>query len=51
LALFRRDQSDTDGTFSLRDVLPGRYKIVAIENGWDLEWGNTEILKTHLSHA
>jgi hypothetical protein len=50
-ALFRRDQSDSDGTFTLRDVLPGRYRVVAIENGWDLEWANPEVLKTRLDHA
>jgi hypothetical protein len=33
--LFRRDQSDSDGTFSLPNVLPGKYTVVAIENGWD----------------
>lgn len=51
LPLFRRDQSDSDGTFTLRDVLPGRYTIVAIENGWDLEWANPAALKSRLDHA
>jgi hypothetical protein len=37
-ALARRDQSDSDGSFSLRDVVPGRYTIVAIEDGWELDW-------------
>jgi hypothetical protein len=36
--LFLRDQSDLDGTFSLGTVIPGEYTIVAIENGWDLNW-------------
>jgi Carboxypeptidase regulatory-like domain len=51
LPLFRRDQSDSDGTFTLRDVLPGRYKIVGIDDGWDLEWANPALLKTRLAHA
>ncbi|MFZ0418168.1 MAG: carboxypeptidase regulatory-like domain-containing protein [Candidatus Sulfotelmatobacter sp.] len=51
LPLFRRDQSDSDGTFTLPDVLPGRYKILAIENGWDFEWANPELLKSRLDHA
>lgn len=51
LPLFRRDQSDSDGTFTLLDVLPGRYKVMAIENGWDLEWANPTLLKTRLEHA
>jgi 5-hydroxyisourate hydrolase-like protein (transthyretin family) len=43
--LFRRDQSDSDGTFALASVVPGRYTLLAIENGWDLEWANPEILR------
>jgi protocatechuate 3,4-dioxygenase beta subunit len=39
-SLFRRDQSDSDGTFALTDVFPGRYTLLAIEKGWDLEWSN-----------
>ena len=43
--LFRRDQSDTDGTFTLRDAVAGKYTVLALENGWDLEWSNPEVLK------
>jgi hypothetical protein len=39
-SLFRRDQSDSDGTFALTDVFPGRYTLLAIEKGWDLEWSS-----------
>jgi hypothetical protein len=42
--LFRRDQSDLDGTFSLRGVVPGSYTLVAIEDGWDLDWSRPEII-------
>jgi len=51
LPLFRRDQSDSDGTFTLRDVLPGRYRIVAIENGWNMEWARPDLLNSRLDHA
>jgi len=51
LPLFRRDESDSDGTFTLHDVLPGRYRILAIENGWDLEWANPALLASRLEHA
>jgi len=47
--LFRRDQSDSDGTFILRDVLPGKYTLLAIENGWDLEWANPTVLQRYMS--
>jgi len=46
-AEFHRDQSDSDGTFALSAV-PGRYTVVAIENGWNQEWGNPAVLKTWL---
>jgi Carboxypeptidase regulatory-like domain len=41
---FRRDQSDSDGTFALASITPGRYTLLAIENGWDLEWANPDVL-------
>jgi hypothetical protein len=49
--LFRRDQSDSDGTFSLYQVLPGHYTVVAIENGWDLDWQNLAVLRPYLEHG
>jgi len=42
--LFRRDQSDLDGSFVLRDVAPGEYSVVAIENGWDLDWSEPGVI-------
>jgi hypothetical protein len=30
----RRDQSDSDGTFTLANILPGKYVLMAIEDGW-----------------
>ena len=36
--LARMDQSDSDGTFTLGGVVPGKYVLLAIEDGWELEW-------------
>jgi hypothetical protein len=47
----RRDQSDSDGTFVLRDAAPGKYRVVAIQNGWDLEWSNPSVLKPYLKQS
>jgi hypothetical protein len=47
-ALVRRDQSDSDGSFSLRDVPPGQYTVVAIEDGWKLEWQRREVMARYL---
>jgi hypothetical protein len=47
-ALVRRDQSDSDGSFSLHDVAPGQYTVVAIEDGWDLDWTQPEVIGRYL---
>jgi hypothetical protein len=48
---FRRDQSDLDGSFSLPNVVPGSYTIIAIENGWDLDWSEPAVLAQYLRHG
>jgi hypothetical protein len=42
--LFRQDQSDLDGTFALGGVVPGDYTVLAIEDGWDLDWSRPEVI-------
>lgn len=49
--LFRRDQSDSDGTFDLANVFPGRYRLLAIDNGWELEWANPAVLEVFLAKS
>ncbi len=49
--LFRRDQSDLDGTFSLPNVVPGSYTLLAIENGWDLDWSQPTAIAPYLPHG
>lgn len=49
--LFRRDQSDLDGTFTLQDVAPGSYTLVAIENGWDLDWSQPGVIAVYARHG
>ncbi|MBZ5511500.1 MAG: carboxypeptidase-like regulatory domain-containing protein [Acidobacteriia bacterium] len=51
LPLFRRDQSDSDGSFTLSPVLPGRYTLLALENGWDLQWSDAAVLKPFLANG
>ncbi|HEY1984208.1 MAG TPA: carboxypeptidase-like regulatory domain-containing protein [Terracidiphilus sp.] len=50
-ALVRRDQSDSDGSFSLRDVPPGQYTVIAIEDGWKLDWNRRETILRYLPHG
>jgi hypothetical protein len=49
--LVRRDQSDLDGSFVLRDVIPGSYTVCAIEGGWDLDWGKTTVIAHYCDHG
>ena len=46
--LARRDQSDSDGSFSLRNVAPGQYTVVAIEDGWHLDWAEPDVIARYL---
>jgi hypothetical protein len=47
----RMDQSDSDGTFNLRDILPGKYFLMAIDGGWDIDWTDPAVLKPFRDRA
>lgn len=49
--LFRRDQSDLDGSFTLQNVVPGSYSVIAIQDGWDLDWATPAVLAHYGRHA
>jgi Carboxypeptidase regulatory-like domain len=49
--LFRRDQSDLDGSFLLHAVIPGDYTLLAIENGWDLDWSRPGVIAAYLKQG
>jgi len=51
LELFRRDQSDFDGSFVLRGVIPGSYTIVAVEDAWGFEWLQPGVLGRYVQHG
>lgn len=48
MSLYHRDQSDSDGSFSMSPLFPGRYILLAIENGWDLEWADPKVMFQYL---
>lgn len=48
-ALTRRDQSDSDGSFAFRDVAPGEYTAIAIEDGWPLDWTSPAAMARYLA--
>ncbi len=45
--LFRRDQSDSDGTFTLASAAPGKYVVVALAD-WDIQWQDPQVLRRYL---
>lgn len=47
--LFRRDQTNSDGSFELNRVVPGDYTVVAIERGWTLDWARHEVIAPYLA--
>jgi hypothetical protein len=49
--LFRRDQSDLDGSFTLFGVIPGPYTACAIEDGWDLDWAKPAVIAHYCEHG
>src|SRR5690349_2457146 len=44
----RLDESDSDGTFRLNGILPGEYALMALKDGWDLDWAKPGVLKPYL---
>ncbi len=49
--LFRRDQTDLDGSFNLLGVAPGAYTVVAIEDGWDLDWALPSVIAPYIKNG
>ncbi len=48
LDVTRRDQSNSDGSFDITNVLPGDYILVAIDHGWDVNWNDPATLRRFL---
>ena len=50
-AVWGRDQTNSDGSLNITGVVSGKYTLVAIENGWDVEWWKTKVLKPLLEQG
>ncbi|MFL6353233.1 MAG: carboxypeptidase regulatory-like domain-containing protein [Bryobacteraceae bacterium] len=46
-----RDQTDSDGTFTLNFASPGRYALIAIDNGRNLAYRDAAVVKPYLEQA
>ena len=51
LDMFRRDQSDSDGSFVLPGVIPGSYTLVAVEDAWGFPWLQPGALARYIKHG
>ncbi len=47
----RWDQSDLDGTFTVRQILPGKYTLIAVEDAWGTAWLKEGVLEKYLAHG
>jgi hypothetical protein len=45
----RINQSDSDGSFEFQRVIAGSYILVAIQDGWSLDWGRREAMAPYLA--
>ena len=50
-AMWRANQSDSDGTFDMAHVAPGTYTVAAIEQGWTLDWSRPEVIAPYLARG
>jgi hypothetical protein len=50
-SLIRRDQSDSDGSFTLPNVLPGRYTLLAIDDGKELAYRDSAVIQPYLAQG
>ena len=48
---FRRAQSDSDGNFVVKNVEPGLYTVVAIQDGWALDWAQPDVIRHYLQQG
>jgi hypothetical protein len=51
ITFLRQDQSNTDGSFDLANVIPGQYILVAIDHGWQINWGDRSTLRRYLTQG
>jgi hypothetical protein len=51
IGFLRQDQTNTDGSFDIQNVIPGQYILVAIDRGWQINWGDRSTLRRYLTHG
>jgi Carboxypeptidase regulatory-like domain len=51
ISFLREYQTNTDGSFDIENVIPGQYILVAIDRGWQINWGDRSTLRRYLAHG
>jgi hypothetical protein len=51
LSAIQRDETNTDGSFLIDNVVPGRYILVVIDHGWNVTWRDPATLAHYLVHG
>lgn len=46
-----RNQTNTDGSYQLSEVIPGQYIFIAIDHGWQVNWNDPLTLRGYLLHG
>jgi hypothetical protein len=46
-----RDQTNTDGSFDLNDIVPGQYILIAVSDGWQIQWNDIATLQRYLTQG
>jgi hypothetical protein len=48
ITFLSQDQTNTDGSFEMVNIIPGQYILVAINHGWEINWGDPSTLRGYL---
>jgi hypothetical protein len=51
IVFLRQDQTNTDGSFAIDNVIPGKYILLAIDRGWQINWGDRSTLRRYLTQG
>jgi hypothetical protein len=46
-----RDQTNTDGSFDLNNIIPGQYILIAVDHGWKSNWKDVSTLQRYLTQG
>lgn len=46
-----KDESNTDGSFDLNNIVPGPYLLIAVDHGWEINWSDPSTLQHYLTQG